>query len=461
MKTITTKSIIFLFAGLLAVTSCDFLELESPNDLDADNYFTKPEHAENALIGLYSTLQSPSYYGGNYLLISEPLCGNSVTGGFDNINVDEFGFKAVTSTNIIVEEMWYSIYNVVANSNRLITGLERVPGLDPARKDEIEGQARFIRALAHFDLLRYFGEHWNTASQYGVPVVDEVQKIGDVEPRATVSNSYNFIITELENALTLVNPDERDQAFVNASTVRALLARVYLYNKNYAKAIENATAVIDDSSYGLLSSDSYGAIFTERNTSESIFELAFDGQNRSRYNGLTYSRPEALNTEVNFLAAEELNEFFATRTDDVRAALVDVDPDNNDTSIQPNGRTQKYRGEATEDNPAYILRLAEMYLIRAEALGFANNGIDDINALRNARGLANGSAATADEFKILLLDEIRAEFNFEGHYYFNLARIEEIKPGGVVDTEAFRAILPVPLREITATNEVVSQNPGY
>lgn len=460
MKALHIKSFALFLIILFSATSCDFLELESPNDLDADKYFTKPEHAENALIGLYSAMQAPSYYGGYYLLISEPLCGNSVTGGFDNINIDEFGFQAVTSTNIIVEEMWYGLYNVVANANRLIEGLDRINGLDATRKDEIEGQARFIRALAHFDLLRFFGEHWNNASAFGIPVVDEVQKIGDVEPRASVSNSYTFIINELEAAVTLVNQDERDPALVNAMVVNALLARVYLYNKNYTKAIEHANVVINDS-YSLLADVDYQTIFTGRQSSESIFELAFDSQNRSRYNGLTYSRPDALNTEINFLAAEDLQSFFTSRSGDVRANLVDFDPDNNDTSIQPNGRTQKYRGEASEDNPAYILRLAEMYLIRAEALGFANDGIDDINVIRNARGLTDANPATADEFKLALLEEIRAEFNFEGHYFFDLARVGEIKPGGIVDTDAYRAILPIPLREITATDGAVEQNPEY
>jgi starch-binding outer membrane protein, SusD/RagB family len=463
MKKITTKSIILFCVSLLALTACDFLELESPNDLDAGTYFTKPEHAENALIGLYSTMQSPSYYGGNYLLVSEPLAGNSITGGFDNINVDEFGFQAVTATNIIVEDMWFSIYNVVANTNRLIEGLSNIPGMDATRKDEIEGQARFIRALAHFDLLRYFGEHWDASSQYGIPVVENVQKLGDVQPRATVAGSYNFIITELENALTLVNQDDRDQAFVNASTVRALLARVYFYNKEYAEAIEQATAVINDGAYSLLASGEYGTIFSNRQTTESIFELAFDSQNRSRYNGLTYSRPEATNTEVNFIAADTLSGFFedAERAGDVRSALVDFNPSNNDLTIA--GRTQKYRGEATEDNPAYVIRLAEMYLILAEAKGRVE-GLDDLNTLRTQRGLAAllpGDVADDLAYQVLLLQEIRAEFNFEGHLYFNYARMEKIEPGGLLDLESFRAILPIPLREITTTNEVVSQNPGY
>lgn len=465
MKTMHIKTIRTLLL-MLAVfaTSCDFLDLESPNDLDADRYFTKAEHAENALIGIYSAMQSPAYYGGNYVLVGEPLCGNSVTGGFDNINIDEFGFQAVTPTNIIVEEMWYSIYNVIANANRLIEGIEKIndPAFDPDRKDEIEGQARALRALAHFDLLRFFGEHWNTGSAFGIPIVDQVQKFGDIRTRSSVNECYTFILNELNAALSLLNENNRNAAFVNEATVHALLARVYLYRKNYPNAITHADTVIADS-YALLDAPDYATLFNNRQTAESIFELAFDNQNRSRYNALTFSRPDALSTEVNFLAAKALADFFAARPGDVRAALVDFNPSNNDTSIQPNGRSQKYRGEANEDSPAYIIRLAEMYLILAEAKGRIN-GLADLNTLRTNRGLpalTPGDVPTDEAYRNAVLAEIRAEFNFEGHYFFDLARVEEIKPGGLLNLPAFRAILPIPLREITATKEALQQNPGY
>ncbi len=466
MKSTNIKYIFPLFfAFLFSTTSCDFLELESPNDIDADDLFKDAESAENALIGLYSSMQSPTYYGGNYLLIGEPICENSATGGFDNNNIDELGAQEVTPSNIIVEEMWYGIYNTIANANRLIEGLETIddPAFDPDRKNEIEGQARAIRAMAHFDLLRFFGEHWDNASSFGIPVVSTVQTIGDIESRSTVAETYSFILTELNDALALVNIDDRDPAFVNSATVQALLARVYLYNKDYGNAEDYADLVIADGAYGLVADVDYASVFSSRQTVESIFELAFDPQNRSRYNGLTYARDSALNTEVNFLAAENLSDFFAIRAGDVRANLADFDPENNDTSIQPNGRSQKYRGESDEDSPAYIIRLAEMYLISAEAKGRVA-GLGDLNTVRTQRGLtalAAGDVPTDVDYRNAILNEIRAEFNFEGHYYFDLARVEEIKSGGLLDIEAFRAILPIPLRELTATKGQVVQNPGY
>ena len=196
-------------------------------------------------------------------------------------------------------------------------------------------------------------------------------------------------------------------------------------------------------------------------TSESVFELSFDKQNRSDYNGLTYSRDAALRTEISYFAAAALNAFFATRPDDARAAMVDFDSTRNDVTIVPNGRTQKYRGEEAKDNPAYILRLAEMYLIRSEANG-RTAGFADLNLIRTQRGLTplkTVDVANDVSFLSAVLNERRAELNFEGHRYFDLARTGRIKT--VIGIDNYRGILPIPTREIEAGKGLVKQNPGY
>ena len=145
----------------------------------------------------------------------------------------------------------------------------------------------------------------------------------------------------------------------------------------------------------------------------------------------------------------------------MRAELLDYDENRNDVTIVPDGRTQKYRGEESRDNPAYILRLAEMYLIRAEALG-RSAGLDDLNLIRTKRGMQPLTAADvpADaDFLRAVLDERRAEFNFEGHRYFDLARTRQV--GTVLNIEEFRSILPIPSNEIATGKGRMLQNPGY
>ena len=155
-----------------------------------------------------------------------------------------------------------------------------------------------------------------------------------------------------------------------------------------------------------------------------------------------------------------MNDFFKkTRGGDIRATMLNFDSTANDATIQPNGRTEKYRGEDVRDNPAYIIRLAEMYLIRAEAKG-RTAGLADLNAVRTKRGIyliTPTMLATDDAFRTAILEERRAEFNFEGQRYFDLARLRRLKTDiGVAD---FRSIVPIPGREIKAAG--LTQNPGY
>jgi len=450
-------SLFFLF-----VVSCTgFLTEKSPNDIDTEVAIRDAASAEAALTGIYSSLQNRSYYGGQYPLMGEALSDNASTGGYSYISLDQLGAKNVTPANVLVEQMWIAIWRTTANCNYLLKALPDVTDLAANRKKDIEGQARALRAMAHFDALRYFGEHWNSQSAYGIPIIDAVQTIKEVPSRESVSNCYQFITKELETALGLLDRAGVSSQLINPGSTHALLARVYLFAGDKAKSAENADAVIADASYTLLPAAKYFTIFTDRRTTESVFELAFDAQNRSDYNNLTYSRMDAIRPELFYLAAKSLDDFFKTRSGDVRSALLNFDPAANDVTIVPDGRTQKYRGESTRDNPAYIIRLAEMYLIRAEAKG-RTAGLADLNLVRTQRGLSELSGTDVpndDAFINAVLAERRAEFHFEGHRYFDLARTGRL--ASVLGVDAFRAALPIPLREIAASGGKMLQTPGY
>jgi hypothetical protein len=430
------KNCIFtLLVAIFGFSSCNFLDQVSPNDINADGAIRSAADAEAALLGVYSTLQQGAYYGGQFPLMGEGLSDNATTGGYSYLSLDQIGNKQVTPANALVQDLYISMYRTIVNCNYLLRALPEVTGLEDQRRQEIEAQTRAIRAMAHFDVLRYFGEHWDEGSA--------------------------FVIDELKAALAGINPDDDRVQYVNIHTINGLLARVYLYKKDYANAILHANSVISDSPYSLLDATLYGDIFSSRRSSESIFELAFNKQNRSDFNGLTYSRDDALRTELFYLASADLNNFFQSRPGDVRAALLDYDVNRNDVTIVPDGRTQKYRGEDSRDNPAYILRLAEIYLVRAEAQG-RSAGLDDLNLIRTQRGmqpLAAGDIPTDASFLDAVLDERRAEFNFEGHRYFDLARTGRI--GSVLNIEEFRGILPIPSNEIATGQGRMVQNPGY
>ena len=453
------NKILFIYLGLLSfLPSC--LDESSPNFLDAEETIIDGASAEAAVIGLYSAMQQPGYYGDAYLLTSEGHTDNASTGGYQNLSLDQIGHREVTGANVISENIWTAIYRVIANANQILKFLPEIDDLETVQKNHLEGEARAIRALAHFDLLRYYGEHWNMSSSAGIPIIQTPQALKDQPSRATVLVSYQFIISEMTKAAGLMDQQIKDKAFININTMNALLARIYLYRGDNEKAVEYATKVIASGDFQLLDAAKYQDVFRSKLNAESIFELLFDSQNRSGYNGSTYSRTDALRSELNYMASKNLEDFFKGRAGDVRESLLNFSTDGNDATILPDGRTQKYRGETTRDNSAFIIRYAEMFLIRAEALG-SIKGLADLNFLRQKRGLSvltPNQVSSSEDFLQAVLNERRAELNFEGHRYFDLARKRKIK--SVLNIEDFRSIFPIPNREIIA-NPNIKQNPGY
>jgi starch-binding outer membrane protein, SusD/RagB family len=455
---------IFFLLGILTLDSCSLLDQVSPNDLQVSTAINNGGQAKAALYGIYSSMQDKYYYGGHYLLFTEALSTNASTGGYNFISLDEAGSQNVSADNEFVTQTWLSIYKTIANTNNLLAALGNIkdPTFSETEKNDIEGQARAIRAMAHFDLLRYYGEHWNLSSTNGIPIVNSIQGIADVKPKSTVAQVYQFVTDELVIATGQLDKSATAVQYINYNGARSLLARVYLYKNDKLNAANYATQVINSRAYNLLPAANYLDIFNKRKTSESILELSFNSQNRSSYNELTYNRDEAPRAELYYLANQPLQTFFNTRTSDVRLSTIDFGTSSNDVTVTPDGRSQKYRGENAKDNSAYVIRYAELYLIAAESKGRVNGGLTFLNNLRTARGmtaLTAASVSTDEKYMNALLDECNAEFNFEGHRYFDLARTGTYT--AATNAAAFRAILPIPNREIRATKGVLTQNPGY
>jgi hypothetical protein len=390
---------------------------------------------------------------------------NGATGGYDIESLDELGQKRLTSANLYNERLWIAIYGTVNAANRIIENVGNVEELDSLEAANIRGEALFVRALGHFDALRTWGEHWDNNSEYGVPISNKPQGISDVLGRSTVAECYASIITDLTEADSLVTNDNdpsfeqpKSNIYITQNAVKALLARVYQYNNDRANTIKYAAAIIASNTFQLFEEKDFPKLYSDRQTKESIFELKFDLQNRSFYNAFTFKRPEAVRTEISFLAAADLDSFFKGRIGDVRINTVGFK--DNDESIAPDGRTQKYRGEDKQDNPAYVLRYAEMYLILAEMSGRAT-GLDPLNVLRQKRGMSSLRAVdidTDEKFEEAVLEERRAELNMEGHRFFDLARAKKIET--VLGSDV-KGVFPIPLRELAATNERIKQYPGY
>lgn len=452
------KKIFLIAVCFLTLSSCKkILDLVSPNEVGDNTIFTNVAGLRNARIGMYHTLQDRNYYGGYYPLISECYTDDGTTGGYDVIDLNEIAYRAVSPANIYITQSYNAIYNSIYTANKIINNIDAVPGLATDEHDNTLAEALFVRALADFDLLRFWGQHWDKSSQYGISIVNNTDAPTAPVSRSTVEQSYQQIIGDLTQAKGLFNNYQGSQ-YASLSAAKALLARVYLYHGDMADATQMATEVINDHTFKLFGAADFPKIYTEKLTQESVFELVFDPQNTSAYNAATYLRAGALRSDVLFIANADLNTFFESRPDDKRSQLVDFV--HNNLSIEPDGRTQKYRGETTKENSGYIIRLAEIYLIRAEAKGRVT-GLADLNAIRTSRGMTALTAGDVPDdatYLNAILDERRAELNFEGNRLYDLARtgkVEDILGAGV------QPIMPIPQREIDGTGGVVKQNPGY
>lgn len=458
----STTIFIFIFIALTAFSACKKLDQVNYGGVPANKVFADSTNFKDALNGLYNTLGAKEYYGAFYPMFADLNSDNGVAGGYNNTSLVEFGSYNVGSSNLYIENLYVSLYNSIGTANAILTGLNTVKGAKaPAGKlrSTVKGTCLAIRALVHFDLLRAFGYHWDLSSKYGIPVVQKVQGPGDIIGRSTVAQSYKAILNDLNEAgdSLQMNPS-RDANYINLRVIQALKARVYFYMRDYVNAGLEADSVINDGSYKMLDAANFQSVYTSRKSAESIFELSFNQQNQSFFNAYTYSRTAAATTEIFFIASQYLDSFFVKRPNDLRINLLNYASAN----IAPNGRTLKYRGEINRDNPAYIFRLPEMYLIRAAAAGLAGGGLADLNTIRTNRGMAAlgpPDLTSESDFQAALEDERRAEFNFEGHRFFDLARTQQVH--AVLGVPQTNSVWPIPQREITATKGIVIQNPGY
>jgi len=272
-------------------------------------------------------------------------------------------------------------------------------------------------------------------------------------PRNPVNEVSAQIVRDLEfAALHLpVSSSIKTRACKHAAT--ALLARVALYQKDYAKAIEYASNLIDGSEYELMAS--YSAIFSSEKTAESIFEIDFTELDRNRI--AEYNFPLTLNGRREVAPSDELLSKFTANDDRLTATIAYA-------GTLP--YVIKYDDLSTGSDNVIVTRLAEMYLIRAEALAQTNGSIqaikDDLNTIRNRAGLGGTTANTYPELLLAIEAERRLELAFEGHRWFDLVRTSRAVEVLSTVNNINQTLFPIPLSELLANNNPgMTQNPGY
>lgn len=438
---------IYLFYILLFTSCSSFLEVDPKSSISGEGIIKDETSAEAAISGVYDALRS--YYSVNYQSIAY-LSGDNVQWTGSQSQVQEFINHKVNPENATIASTWNGIYTTINRTNNVIGAIVNYEGdgIPTTVKDKVLGQAYAIRGLAYFDLARVWG---------GVPLITEpTEKVGDNTgiARSTVEQTYQQVIDDLNLAEDLLSVTT-DRFALTKKTVWALKARYYLYRKNWEKAREYATLLIDDqSNYELIAP--YYAFFKNdvTGTKESVFELFYSTNEPNTHRAQW--QPQTNGGTRQWAPSEPLIALLTNAsTAGARSALIAKDNQN------------RWYGDlyyrSTGADPTYVIRIAELYLIRAEAyaeLEEYNLALADLNKIRKRALLPDLLLSTSKSDLLLWIEnERRLEFAFEAHRWFDLVRTGRAQQVLGIN-ESFRLLLPIPYSQVLA-DPALKQNPGY
>ena len=459
---------IYLVIAMFAVSGCDVLTQDPQTAISENIAIRDQKSAEAALNGLYSQLQVGNYYGSNIQIISDVSSDISQSVGTWDF-YREMDTYVTSAGNLEVRNLWEQAYTAINHANNIIADVPGLEGTPQEVKDQILGEAYFIRALAYFDLTRAFGGVPGVAGTMGVPLVTTPSRFIDENSfpsRASIEASYGQVEADLGEAESLLSGFNSPNR-VSEAAAKALFSRLYLYLQDFGQAEQYATEVIDDYSFSLV--PNFADIFSNENSSEAIFELAFNTVDGNDIRFWYYPSSGGGRGDI------ALHEAFATtamsRPDDERGQLIGFD--SNVGVYYPT----KYAKAGGDDN-IQILRLAEMYLNRAEARARQASpdlpgALSDLNEIRNRAGLSDTTGTGVDtQPEVLNAIELERgiEFIEEGHRFFDLVRtgraqtvlinIDRQNSDPVSLTDPGRNVFPIPSRDIDA-NENLDQNEAY
>jgi len=442
--------IISIVALLLVLAGCNkYLDLNPSQNVKDEIALTSDENVKLVLQGAYYQFSLPGIYGGNILRNAELLGGNGEIKWVGTyIDPRQIFNKTMIASNSEAEVHWADSYEVINTVNNVLSALSVVKEAD---RNLVEGQALFLRGLMYFDLVRFFGDQYNpgtTNSQLGVPLVltpTGVITSSSYVSRNTVEEIYTQVLSDLTSAASKL-PEDND-VYASSGAANALLARVYLQMGDFPKARDAANIVIASGVYELQAT--YADVFNnDNNTSEDIFATQITPQDRFSSMTEFFSVPE-----------------FGGRDGDIEILdghldLYSVGDKRFDLFFNGNGSIEcgKWNNQYGVIN---LMRLAEMYLIRAEAnIRLATNvgatPLDDYNIIHTRAGLDPAVSVTLAN----ILLERRLELAFEGFKLHDVRRLH-----GTVGTLPYndpKLLFPIPAREIQANPSLKDQqNPGY
>jgi hypothetical protein len=454
-------AVLFAFAS-----GCDsMLNVQPTEEVADENAIVDAVSARSALAGAYDALQEDYYYAEPIITVNELSSDNAIHSGTFTSYV-EADDNRLTAHNDHAQHYWEDVYMGIGRANNLIAKVPLVAGLSDAEKNQIVGEALFLRALHYHNLVKHYA---------GVPLrltpVTDINEASNAT-RASVAEVYTQILGDLAQAEGLMTSVD-DTRSGSLGGVRALRARVLLYRGSpgptgvnasgtWAEVEAAAASVIAMTSSYSLAAD-YSDLFspTGGNTSEDIFRVRFTDQDANSIG--YYFRMKSIGGRYELAPTASIRNAYEAG-DERGTWSVKPAPDPDD----PRFYISKFPTVAGTEHP-HVIRLAEIYLIRAEARAMQGNfagAVDDYNLLRARAGLAPhvlGVDVLATEADVMaaVRRERRVELAFEGDRWPDLVRSNLAVSVMGLDDRPFQVLYPIPQSERDVTTPPLEQNPGY
>lgn len=491
-----------------SLSSCvnDWLDVAPSDGTDADAALTSSSDLAAARTGMYKALKGNSslvdYYGQQFFVYGDVHAGddyqyNNLGGSnrasfyYDMNYQTASEFTSSTSSSNVA---WKSPYIVIGRANRIIAAAEGGALSDAAEAkatiDQYAAEAKVLRALAHFDLVRIYGKPYteDQGASLGVPLVTEVLESNAKPARSTVAEVYTQVVKDLTEAISSnALATETEPGYVSVWGAKAILSRVYLNMGDYANALSVAEDIIKNSGAALWTRDQYFKAWdaSTPNESEFLFRLNVAGSTDSNdLNGIGNLQQREGYKEM--VATKKFVDMLTSDPEDVRNEM--FLPATAAKEVATYGTNKVYLnklrgqgGNLRNVTIVPIIRLSEVYLTAAEC-AFRNNdktkAVEYLNDLVKNRTTTVASLATVDNITLeRILIERRKELIGEGQRYFDALRNNETitrytseadkgwhktlsKDAQSFDRDYFKAIAAIPQEEINA-NPNIKQNTGY
>lgn len=469
MKLFSTKYGVFpvlLFAlSFILFSSCEkFIETEPEKDdfLWDKKVFETDAMATSAMIGVYTEMSKAGFASGDFRSITylTSFSADELTPGSSFYNIEGFYKNTLAPGDYSISNLWNSFYSIVYACNATIEGLKSSTTLTPAIKDQLQGEALFIRAFSYFYLVNLFGD---------VPLAISTDfKKNQALARSSATSVYEKIEEDLLEAESLLTDDysvsDGRRIRANKGAAQAMLARTYLYTEDWIKAETYASKVINKSSLYDLPTNLNNVFLA--NSSEAIWQLQPVQTPMFTNEGSLFIAVSSFSS--GWLTGELLNAF--EPNDDRRTQWVGTYTNSIDNLYYP----FKYKLRNVDYSRveySMVLRLAEQYLIRAEAraqqgkLTGSGSAAADINVIRMRAELSLTGSTTKEELLTDIEQERRVELFTEwGHRWLDLKRWNRaddvLEPVKSPDWDSTDALYPIPQSERDKVPNL-SQNPGY